>query len=167
MFKHYILPDQRLHLTELSERLRIGEAGSKGKGVFAASRIDPGELVWDYAGDEKWIKDIPEELWRYAFQVDYDRYVVPEEGSPGWYLNHSCEPNCLIMGRTRIIALRTIEPGEEVTFDYSTNVGWDGYSMQCSCGAKKCRKVIRSYTYLSPQLKGNYGACVSEFLLKG
>jgi uncharacterized protein len=150
----------------MSENLRVGEAGSKGKGVFAVARLEPGDLVWDYAGEEKWIRDIPEELWRYAFQVDYDRYIVPEEGSPGWYLNHSCEPNCLIMGRTRVVALRTIEPGEEVTFDYSTNVGWDGFSMQCGCGAKSCRKVIRSYRYLSPQLKGSYGACVSAFLLK-
>ena len=146
--------------------LRIGEAGAKGKGVFAARPIEPGELVWDYAGDEKWIKEIPSELWRYCFQVDYDRYVVPMEGSAGWFMNHSCAPDCVIMGSTRIIALRRINPGEEITFDYSTNAGWDDFSMECSCGRKECRKVVRSYRFLPDEVKGHYGGCVSGFLLR-
>jgi uncharacterized protein len=146
--------------------LSIGDAGAKGRGVFAARTIEPGELVWDYAGDEKWIKDIAPELWQYCFQVDYDRYVVPKEGSAGWFMNHSCAPNCVIMGRTRIVALRRIDSREEVTFDYSTNVGWDGFSMECKCGTKACRKVVRSYKFLPRELKGHYGACVSSFLLR-
>ena len=146
--------------------LRVGGAGAKGRGVFAARRIELGDLVWDYAGEERWIKEIPKRLWRYCFQVDYDRYVVPEKGSAGWFMNHSCEPNCVIMGRTRIVALRRIEAGEEVTFDYSTNVGWDGFSMRCKCGTKGCRKVVRSYAFLPDELKGHYGACVSAFLLR-
>ncbi len=150
----------------MADKLRIGDAGQKGKGVFAAERLLPGELVVDYAGEEKWIWDIPKEAWQYAFQVDYDRYVLPPQGSFGWYLNHSCAPNCVIMGRTRIVALRTIEKGEEVTFDYSTNVGWDGFAMDCRCGSPNCRHVIRSYRYLDRGLKGNYGACVSRFLLE-
>jgi len=151
---------------EETEALRIGDAGAKGKGVFAAKRIEPGELVWDYAGEERWIKEIPKNVWRYCFQVDYDKYVVPKKGSAGWFMNHSCEPNCVIMGRTRIVALRRIDTGEEVTFDYSTNVGWDGFSMRCTCGAKACRKVVRSYAFLPEDLRGRYGACVSAFLLR-
>jgi hypothetical protein len=152
---------------EKQQALRIGDAGPKGRGVFAARRIEAGELVWDYSGDEKWIQDIPSELWQYCFQVDYDKYVVPRREGPGWFMNHSCEPNCVIMGRTRIVALRRIEQGEEVTFDYSTNVGWDGFSMECSCGSlNSCRKVVRSYRFLPEELKGRYGACVSEFLLR-
>jgi hypothetical protein len=149
-----------------NQMLGIGEAGKKGKGVFALRRVEPGELVLDYAGEEKWIKDIQPELWQYCFQVDYDTYVVPERDSPGWFMNHSCEPNCVIKGRTRVVALRRIEPGDEVTFDYSTNVGWDGFSMECKCGSRTCRKVVRSYRFLPEELKGRYGACVSSFLLR-
>jgi uncharacterized protein len=152
--------------TEKEEGKEGGEgAPMKGKGVYAERRIEPGELVWDYAGEERWIKDIQPEFWQYCFQVDYDRYVVPEEGSVGWFMNHSCDPNCVIMGRTKIVALRRIGPGEEVTFDYSTNVGWDGFSMRCSCGAKDCRGVVRSYRFLPDESKGHFGACVSAFLL--
>lgn len=145
---------------------RIGDAGKKGKGVFAARRMEAGELVWDYAGEERLIHDIPKELWQYCFQVDYDTYVVPERGSVGWYLNHSCEPSCVILGRTRVVTLRRVEAGEELTFDYSTNVGWEGFSMECECGKKSCRKVVRSYSNLPEELKGRYGACVSSFLLR-
>ena len=152
--------------TAKAEALRIDDAGARGKGVYAEKRIDPGELVWDYAGAEKGIMDVPSRLWRYCFQVDYDRYVVPEKGSAGWFLNHSCEPNCVIMGRTKIVALRRIEPNEEITFDYSTNVGWEGFSMECKCGKKACRKIVKSYGFLSEELKGRYGACVSGFLLR-
>jgi len=149
------------HLT-----LRIGEAGSKGKGVFATETVQPGDLVIDYQGEEKWIWDIPKDLWQHTFQVDYDRYVLPERESAGWYINHSCEPNCVILGRTRILALNRIEPGEELTIDYSTNVGWDGFAMECACGSPSCRKIVRSYRYLDQGLRARYGACVSQFLLE-
>jgi SET domain-containing protein len=146
--------------------LRIGDAGEKGKGVFASQVIQPGELVVDFQGEEQWIWDIPEELWPYTFQVDYDRYILPERESYGWFMNHSCQPNCVILGRTRIMALRRVKEGEELTIDYSTNVGWDGFVMECRCGSANCRKSIRSYKYLSPELKARYGACVSRFLLE-
>jgi uncharacterized protein len=160
------LPENESRSDSTAPRLKIADAGPKGKGVFAARRIELGELVWDYAGDERWIKDIAEELWQYCFQVDYDKYVVPDKGSAGWFMNHSCEPNCVILGRTRVIALRRIEEGEEVTFDYSTNVGWDGFSMECKCGKASCRKIVKSYAHLSDEQKGHYGACVSSFLLE-
>jgi uncharacterized protein len=150
----------------MSPGLKIGDAGAKGKGVFAAGPIEPGEAVYEYTGGEQWIWDIPQENWQYTFQVGYDRYILPEPDTPGWYLNHSCDPNCVIMGRTRIVALRRVEAGQEVTIDYSTNVGWDGFVMKCGCGSAECRRVIRSYRYLSSELKGRYGACVSRFLLE-
>ncbi len=147
-------------------QLVIKEAGAKGKGVFAQVTIQPGDLVVDYEGKEQWIWEIPEELWQYTFQVDYDRYILPERDSPGWYLNHSCEPNCVILGRTKVVALNKIEAGDEVTIDYSTNVGWDGFAMECRCGSFSCRRVVRSYRYLDRGLKLRYGACVSRFLLE-
>jgi SET domain-containing protein len=148
------------------EKLRIGDAGAKGKGVFATEKFHAGDLVIDYQGKEEWIWDIPENLWEFTFQVDYDRYILPVKDSFGWYLNHSCAPSCVILGRTRIVALSTIEKDEEMTIDYSTNVGWDGFAMKCECGSPSCRKIIRSYSYLDPKLKGSYGACVSRFLLE-
>ena len=146
--------------------LRIGKAGRKGRGVFASEGIPEGTVVARYAGRERWIWDIPKALWERCLRVGYDRYVVPSRGSIGWYLNHSCDPNCGIRGSREVVALRMIPRGEEVTFDYSTNVGWSGFAMKCSCGARNCRGTIRSYWSLSEGSKEKYGRNVSEYLLK-
>jgi SET domain-containing protein len=146
--------------------LRIGNAGSKGLGVFASGNIPEGTVVARYRGRAKWIWDIPRGLWDRCLQVGYDRYVVPTKGSFGWFLNHSCDPNCAVGGEREIVALRRIAKGEELTFDYSTNVGWDGFSMECHCGAENCRRTIVSYWGLSVSLRKKYGRKVSPYLLR-
>lgn len=134
-------------------------------GVFTSADIPEGTVVVRYKGKERWIWDIPRGLWERCLQVGYDRYVVPAKGSLEWYLNHSCDPNCGIRGEREIITLRRITSGEELTFDYSTNVGWEGFAMDCRCGAKDCRGTIRSYWNLSETLKKKYGGMVSVYLL--
>ncbi len=129
-------------------------------------KIPKGELVLSFRGEEAWIWDIPEGLWEHTFQVDYDRYIVPRRGSYGWFLNHSCEPNAGILGRTSVVALCNISRGEEVTIDYSTNVGWDAFAMACRCGEIGCRRTIRSYRYLTEEKKASYGRHASQFLLE-
>ncbi len=119
-----------------------------------------------FDGREDWIWKIPRELWEHTLQVDYDRYILPRRGSPGWFLNHSCDPNCVMAGRAEVRSRRAIAKDEELTIDYSTNVGWDEFEMECRCGSSDCRTVIRSYRYLSPALKKRYGKNVSPFLLE-
>jgi SET domain-containing protein len=51
------------------------------------------------------------------------------------FVNHSCEPNCetdQIRGKMWIIALRDIEAGEELTYDYNLYDGED--DAPCLCG---------------------------------
>jgi SET domain-containing protein len=61
-------------------------------------------------------------------------------------INHSCNPNCeaWIVGRKIIIhALRDIQAGEELTFDYGFDV--DCYEdHRCFCGAANCKGYIVS-----------------------
>lgn len=62
--------------------------------------------------------------------------------------DHSCQPNCetqkwTVNGDTRIglFALRDIEPGEELTFNY--NLACDGETRKaCLCGAPNCSGFI-------------------------
>ncbi|MEM3670194.1 MAG: SET domain-containing protein-lysine N-methyltransferase [Thermoprotei archaeon] len=146
-------------------KLRIGPAGPKGMGVFAEERIPPGTVIWDYIGEEQHVKSIPPDLLPYCFQVDYDVYIVPPTGSVGWYINHSCDPNCVIEGRTKIVSCRVIDVGEEATFDYSTDTGWDGFEMECLCGSRNCRKVITSFLRTDKRVRERYGKHVAPFLL--
>lgn len=135
-------------------------------GVFAAIDIPRGGLVIRYAGRPRWAWDLTQEQLDHALQVDYDLYAVPRRGSAGWYANHSCEPNCVIRGERSVVARRDVQRGEELTFDYSTNVGWEGYRMDCHCGAKGCRGVVTDYKSLGEETKRSYGKDVSPFLLR-
>jgi SET domain-containing protein len=150
-----------------SPLLRIATTKARGKGVFAASDIPSRETVIRFGGRPRWIWDIPRGMWDHCLQVGYDRYVVPARGSFGWYVNHSCDPTCVMKGERSIATLREVKKGEEVTFDYSTNVGWVGFAMECRCGAENCRGTIRSYWGLDESWRRRYGKNVSPYLLQG
>ena len=66
------------------------------------------------------------------------------DGSVRWnqarLINHSCKPNCetrVIRGHVWIIALRDIDPGEELSYDYGYDIEhWEEHP--CRCGHPKC-----------------------------
>ncbi len=58
----------------------------------------------------------------------------------GRFVNHSCAPTCLSPGHQFEIAVRDIQPGEELTDDYATlNLE---YTFDCACGSPSCRGKI-------------------------
>ncbi len=65
---------------------------------------------------------------------------------PERHINHSCRPNVYVRteGRVRqVVALRGIEIGDEITYDYSIN-GYGNTVWRCSCGSLRCRKDVHS-----------------------
>jgi len=115
-----------------------------GTGGFARADILPNTRVIEYFG-EKITKE--ESLARCERNNEYI-FALNEEwdldGNVSWnparFLNHSCEPNCealLAEGRIWLVAIRGIQAGEELTFNY-------GYDLQdyrehpCGCGAAGC-----------------------------
>ncbi|HEY2466603.1 MAG TPA: SET domain-containing protein-lysine N-methyltransferase [Terracidiphilus sp.] len=72
--------------------------------------------------------------------------VVIDGHCMAMFINHSCDPNCEteeIRGRVWIKAIRKIEPGEEITYDYCLYDGGTDEA-QCNCGAKACRGTMYS-----------------------
>jgi hypothetical protein len=62
----------------------------------------------------------------------------PEEAM----FNHSCEPNLGLSGPIIIVAMRDIQPGEEVFFSYFfSDTNFEPFA--CNCGAKSCRKIVK------------------------
>lgn len=113
-------------------------------GGFALRKIKNGEPVIEYTG-EKISK--AESLRRceaenpYIFQID-DEFDL--DGNVGWnpakFINHSCAPNCeaqFFDDMIWIMAKRDIEPGEEITFNYSYDLE-DYKEHPCKCGAANC-----------------------------
>jgi SET domain-containing protein len=136
--------------------MRVRRSRVHGRGVFALRRIRKGTRVIEYMGDRVSHrqadrryehKDIND---NHTFLFIVDRSVVIDGGANGndaRFINHSCDPNCesLIEDRRVFIeAIRTIRPGEELTYDYQ--IGRDRTDppnvddiYACRCGARGCR----------------------------
>jgi uncharacterized protein len=136
--------------------MRVRRSRVHGRGVFAVRRIRKGTRIIEYLGDRVSHrqadvryehKDISD---NHTFLFIVDRSVVIDGGSNGndaRFINHSCDPNSesLIDDRRVFIeAIRTIQPGEEITYDYQ--IGRDRTDppnvddiFACRCGAGECR----------------------------
>ena len=112
-----------------------------GYGVFAGERITKNTRIVDYAGELiRNTKSAPREaryleqgcIWVFRVNRRWSRDAAVG-GNIARLINHSCRPNCWweVVGTTIWIrASRTIEPGEELTYDYAT-VG--DKTIQCCC----------------------------------
>ena len=92
------------------------------------------------------------------FQVGMDLFIPPY-GALDDFTNHSCEPNCgLRVGISGfvMIALENIAAHQELTYDYSTHQEHPQDYMVCNCGTPSCRRVIGSFSSLSPELRRYY-----------
>lgn len=116
-------------------------------GVYALEPISKGSQVVEYTG-ERISKELADEQYEhrditYLFGVGERDLVIDGYGT-AMFVNHSCDPNCETEedeeGRVWIMALRDIEPGEELTYDYCLYDG-DG-DAPCYCGSKKCRGTM-------------------------
>jgi hypothetical protein len=139
---------------------------SVGRGVLARVPIEPRETIFYLTGKlicfEEAVKAVQGE---YTIQIGVDRYIDPY--SPARYLNHSCSPNAGFVDEVRLIALRQLVPGEEVSFDYSTTMLERYWELDCSCGSPQCRGRIRDFDLLPSALQRHYLrlGIVQEYIL--
>lgn len=84
------------------------------------------------------------------------------------FLNHSCEPNAGLKGQIFLVAMRDIEPDEEVTFDYVMCLhrvdGLPPYHLECLCGKDNCRKIVTDDDWKLPELQQKYYGWFSWYL---
>jgi hypothetical protein len=86
-----------------------------------------------------------------AMQVGPDLWLCSDGSSVDDMLNHACAPNTgFLQGDCVLYALRDIAAGEEVTWDYSTSIAEEGWSLNCMCSALNCRGTVRSWGELTP-----------------
>ena len=81
----------------------------------------------------------------YLFGVGDGSRVINGHGM-AMFINHSCDPNCEteeLNGHVWVMSLRTIAPGEELTYDYNLYDG-DEDDAACYCGAPTCRQTMYS-----------------------
>jgi SET domain-containing protein len=112
-----------------------------GMGVFADEPISKNRRIIDYAGElvrnravgareARYLKQGC--IWVFRVNRTWSRDAAVN-GNIARFINHSCRPNCWweVVDKTIWIrASRTIEPGEELTYDYAT-VG--DHTILCRC----------------------------------
>ena len=140
------------------------------KGVFAKERIEAGEKLAIFG---RRLTPIAEEIGDWGIQIDENFVINAYDADTGeleeaLFFNHSCEPNAGIKGQILLIAMRSIEPGEEVTFDYAMCLheteGVEPYRMECHCGHPNCRRIITDNDWKIPELQQKYNGWFSWYL---
>ena len=125
---------------------RVGRSRT-GLGLFATKPIKKGTKIIRYFGpllDCKKKKDDAIEN-KYLFELN-DRWTI--DGSVrknvARYINHACKPNAESDVRPRkrkvfIRAIKNIEPGEEINYDYGTDY-FKAYLKPIGCKCAACEK---------------------------
>ena len=146
-------------------RIQVRRSGVHGKGVFALQPIAQGETIIEYKGElitwEEALRRHPHDPANpdhtFYFHIDDERVIDGGHGgNASRWINHACVPNCEAEedeGRVFIKALRALEPGEELFFDYGLIID-ERYTsalkkrFACHCGHRQCRG-----TMLAPKKK--------------
>jgi len=130
-----------------------------GRGVFAARRIRKGTRIMEYVGDRishaaadaRYDDHDPNDNHTFLFIVDKNTVIdAGVGGNEARFINHSCDGNCesvIQKSRVYIEAVRTIQPGEELGYDYEIGREPDDPPdvdeiFACRCGAPKCRGTM-------------------------
>jgi hypothetical protein len=123
---------------DAARSIYIGRSAIHGEGMIAGRRFEAGDVVWKLTG--KPVFGAVTESGPNYIGLGPDVWLDPD--LPLDHVNHHCEPNAGFGPRRQLVALRPIEPHEEVTIDYSTTEADAAWSMPCACGAASCRKML-------------------------
>ena len=121
------------------ERIVVKTSPIHGQGVFAAGRIEAGEVIIDWSEcsevlNDGAVKALPREESIFVSIIDGQNVLFKP---PARFVNHSCNPNARGCDG-HDIAIRMIEAGEEITVDYVAEQV-PGLRLECKCKAPNCR----------------------------
>ncbi len=150
----------------MSRRYVARRSPIHGNGVFATAPIARGEEVIQYKGTlmsdaeaDQMYGDGGESGHTFLFTLN-EHYIIDanRKGNTARWINHSCEPNCRAVveesasgdprrDRVLIEALRDIEPGEELTYDYGITLDVPHTARlkklwKCLCGSPRCSGTL-------------------------
>ena len=142
------------------EYFELRKSPIQGRGAFAIRRIRKGTRIIEYTGehitpdeaDARYEDANMERHHTFLFILDEHTVVdAARGGNASRFINHSCEPNCQAViedGHIYIEAIRNIQPGVELSYDYAYERGApeDDEELEkryvCRCGAPRCRGTI-------------------------
>ena len=140
-------------------KIEVRDSGVHGRGVYAVAPIKAGTRIIEYTGEritwqvalDRHPHDPTQPNHTFYFHLDGGLVIdALYGGNNSRWINHACEPNCEadeIDGRVFIQALRDLEPGEELFYDYSLvleerHTAKVKKQFACWCGAATCRGTM-------------------------
>ena len=140
-------------------RTEVRASPVHGRGVFVRRPIAAGARILEYRGqridwDEALARHPHDPLQpNHTFYFSLDDGCVIDgkvDGNAARWINHACAPNCEARqhdGRVYIHALRDLQPGEELFYDYCLSLDARHTAklkraFACHCGAPDCRGTM-------------------------
>ena len=153
----------------LNHKAEVRPSKIEGTGVFAKEKIlkdEPCGVLGGVIVHRNDIKEYRSLMTQVGIQIDSDFFIVPttrEELEKQGVFNHSCEPNAGFSNSITFIAMRDIEPGEELVFDYAfCETAYDGF--ECHCNTRTCRHKITSEDWKLRDIQEKYSEYFSPYL---
>ena len=150
--------NRRILNNESVHQLQLFKHSKMINGVRSTVDICKDQLVCEFVGEvirkDTHLKRLENGQSYHHFGVELipGSYVIDasKKGNLSRFMNHSCEPNCVMQrwvvnGQQRIgiFALKNIESGVELTYDYSMHV-YQKHPTKCLCESPNCKGVIPS-----------------------
>jgi SET domain-containing protein len=153
-----------------SPKTVIKRSPIEGKGLFARRSIRRGEIVAIKGGhilDGRALRRVKSRV-AYSYIQIADGFFIgattaAEVRRNKLFLNHSCAPNIGILGQIIFVALRHIQPGEELTYDWAMEEN-TAERTRCRCGAPECRRTLTGRDWTRPSLQRKYRGQFSAYL---
>lgn len=153
----------------LSAKCAVRPAADRGgHTVVAVAPIKRGEIIVIWSGtlvDGEELSKLPASVKRYSLQVEENHYLVSlSDCEPPDFVNHCCQPNAGLSGQLTLVAMRDIQPGEEVSYDYAMSDGSPYDEFECRCGSPLCRGRVAADDWKRPDLWVRYAGYFSPYL---
>ncbi|KAG7469436.1 hypothetical protein MATL_G00128890 [Megalops atlanticus] len=146
---------QRHEWVQCLERFR---AEGKGWGIRTKEPLRAGQFIIEYLGEvvseQEFRNRMIEQYYKHNdhYCLNLDSGMVIDSyrmGNEARFINHSCEPNCEMQKwsvngvyRIGLFALRDMESGTELTYDYNFHSFNTEKQQVCKCGSESCRGII-------------------------
>ena len=153
----------------LSPKCEVRQTADRGGHTVVANQaIRKGELIVVWSGklvDGDELQSLPADVRRYSLQVEENHYLVSlSDCEPPDFVNHCCTPNAGLAGQISLVAMRDIQAGEEVTYDYAMSDGSSYDEFPCGCGSRHCRGQVSGADWLRADLWTRYAGDFSPYL---
>lgn len=144
----------------------VNDSVIEGRGLFATEDLPEGEIVLRLSGRLVSTNELghlidhanadPSHPYVDTLTIYEDAHLVLPPETLIHFGNHSCDPNMWHLGPYEIATRRVVGLGEELTIDYGTQSGTDGFLMECRCGTALCRRLVSSNDWRLPALQARY-----------